>query len=187
MVNNVYAVNFQWASSCVLSGRLYVKQSLMAKFLSLKVISSSTFYRIQKLYVAPSVDHWWINLHNLLFRLLQGRSISLAEDGRNDSPGHSATYCVNSFMEIDSKFILHQELVDTREAALKSPNMERLGFEQGLNYIRTRKEVKGIGVVTDDHKSISCLLEKDDKYKEVTHQKDIYHKATKISRKLNQV
>ena len=187
MVNNVYAVNFQWASSCVLSGGLYVKQSLMAKFLSLKVISSSTFYRIQKLYVAPSVDHWWINLRNLLFRLLEGRSIWLAEDGRNDSPGHSATYCVNSFMEIDSKFILHQELVDTREAALKSPNMERLGFEQGLDYIRTRKEVKVIGVVTDDHKSISCLLEKDDKYKEVTHQKDIYHKATKISKKLNQV
>lgn len=55
--------------------------------------------------------------------------------------------------------MLHQELVDAREVQLKSPNMERLGCERGLQFLL--KEFNAIrSFVTDDHISITAMLGK---------------------------
>ncbi len=71
-VNEVYAINLQLLSSIVLSGNLFVKFALLAKFLHLNIPSESSFYRIAKNYVYPSVDEWWEQMQQLLFGLFEG-------------------------------------------------------------------------------------------------------------------
>ena len=90
------------------------------------------------------------------FQVDEGHELIIAGDGRNDSPGHSSTYCTYSFLDTESNLILHQELVDVREAELKSPNMEKIGFQRGLDYLIEKSDIGG--VVTDAHTHIGALL-----------------------------
>lgn len=157
-VNGIYATNLQLLSSIILSGNLYVKFSLLAKFLNLQIPSEVSFYRIAKHYVNPSVDLWWKEMQSLMFDLFRNKEVVIGGDGRNDSPGHCATYCTYSFIDSVSNLILHQEIVDVREAELKSPNMEKLGCKRGLDKLREHLTVKGL--VTDDHNQISAMMSK---------------------------
>ena len=157
-VNEVYVINLQLLSSIVLSGNLFVKFALLAKFLHLNIPSESSFYRIAKNYVYPSVDEWWEQMQQLLFSLFEGKEVVVGGDGRNDSLGHCATYCTYSFMDTTSNLILHQEIVDVREANLKSPNMEKLGCKRGLDKLKENVNLKGL--VTDDHNQISAMMSK---------------------------
>ena len=158
-LNNIYSVNFQFAVALILSGGMFLKHSLFCRFLKLRHISESTFYRINRLYIAPKVEWWWQSMQSELLNLYRGTKISVGGDGRNDSPGHSATYCMYTFMELASSYIIHQELVDVREVQLKSPNMEKLGCQRGLDYLLNQLgSLKGF--VTDDHPQISAMLNK---------------------------
>ena len=88
-----------------------------------------------------------------------GKDIILSGDGRNDSPGHSAQYSTYSLADMADNAILQMSIVDVREAAGKSNNMERIGFERGLDKLLTSamciKEV-----VTDGHLEIGALMSK---------------------------
>ena len=55
-------------------------------------------------------------------------NLVLSGDGRCDSPGKPAKYCIYSVMEISGNKILHFENVDKREVHLQSLNMEREGM-----------------------------------------------------------
>ena len=52
------------------------------------------------------------------------------EVGEKDYPGHSSTHCAYLFLDTESNVILHWGLAG--EAELKSPNMEKIGFQCGL-------------------------------------------------------
>ena len=83
----------------------------------------------------------------------------LSGDGRNDSPGHSAQYCTYSLADIEDKTILQMNVVDVREVAGKSNNMEQVGFEQSLDMLlASQMDVKE--VVTDGHLEIAALMSK---------------------------
>ena len=58
--------------------------------------------------------------------------ICLCGDGRNDSPGHSARYCVYTLMEHATNVIVDFEVVDSRETGGNSVNMEREGLRRLL-------------------------------------------------------
>ena len=156
MLNKVYTTNFQVCCALIMSGGLYVKESLFFKHLSLGIPCESTFYRILKLYIHPTVENWWMKMQQQMFTIAEGHELIIAGDGRNDSPGHSSTYCTYSFLDTESNLILHQELVDVREAELKSPNMEKIGFQRGLDYLIEKSDIGG--VVTDAHTQIGALL-----------------------------
>ena len=156
LLNKVYAVNLQLACAILLSGSLFVKVSLFFKFMNLGIISSSTFNRVIRLYASPAIETWWMKMQNEIFDILKGSGLIVGGDGRNDSPGHSSTYCQYTFMDTSTNLIVHQELVDVREADHKSPNMEKVGFERGLRYLIRKVEVDG--VVTDSHSSITALM-----------------------------
>ncbi|XP_065068067.1 uncharacterized protein LOC135693488 isoform X2 [Rhopilema esculentum] len=183
-VNGVYAINLQLLSSIILSGNLYVKVSLLAKLLNLKIPSDVSFYRIAKHYVNPTVDEWWEEMQSLIFRLFAGKEVTLGGDGRNDSPGHCATYCTYSFIDTVSDLIVHQEIVDVRDANMKSPNMEKLGCKKGLDKLQKNMKVRGF--VTDDHSQISAMLKNDNSFTEIKFQKDVWHKSAKLTKKLVQ-
>ena len=61
------------------------------------------------------------------------KGVLLSGDGRNDSPGHPAQYCTYSLAGMNDKAILQMNVVDVREAAGKSTNMERIGFKRGMD------------------------------------------------------
>ena len=47
-------------------------------------------------------------------------------DGRNDSPGHSAKYCMCALMEQFLEIIVDVEVVDKRETGGVSTNMKQI-------------------------------------------------------------
>lgn len=85
--------------------------------------------------------------------------LSVAGDGRNDSPGHSAKYCTYTVMDLKTEAIVEQIVVDKRETDLKSGNMETLGFQRSLaNLLKAGLLVKE--VVTDAAPAVSGLMSK---------------------------
>ena len=157
-INNLHGLNLQVLSAIILSGNLFAKFSLAAKFMYLRIPSESTFSRVAKLCVYPCIDSWWNEMQSLLAKLYEGKMIFVGGDGRNDSPGHCATYCNYSFIDSASGFILHQEIVDVRDADFKSPNMEKIGCKKGLRRMPDLFTVGGL--VTDDHKAICAMISK---------------------------
>ena len=98
-------------------------------------------------------------MQDMLFGKFKGKELYLGGDGRNDSPGHCATYCNYTFMDPVSHLIIHQEVIDVRQSDLKRPNMDKLGCKNGLQLLKNKKIVVA-GLVTDDHNQISAMMSK---------------------------
>lgn len=158
--DNLRAGNLLLASCILLSGNSFTKVGLLFKFLNLQYFSSSLFYQYQKLFVAPAVDDYWKAMQRELWQERAGKEVILSGDGRNDSPGHSAQYCTYTLADMETKTILHLEIVDVREVeGRKSANMERIGFERGMDTLMaTDMEIKE--VVTNGHAEIGALFSK---------------------------
>ena len=56
------------------------------------------------------------------------KEMCLCGDGRNDSPGHSARYCVYTLMEHVTKAVVDLEVIDQRETGSNSAVIEREGL-----------------------------------------------------------
>ena len=154
------AGNLLLASSILLSGNSFTKVGLLFKFLNLQYFSSTLFYRYQNLYVAPAVNDYWKSMQKDLWQERAGKDVILSGDGRNDSPGHSAQYCTYTLADMETKTILHLEIVDVREVeGRKSANMERIGFERGMDSLLA-SEMNITEVVTDGHSEIGALFSK---------------------------
>lgn len=152
----VYANSVQVAAAVLLSGNNYQKINLLAKFLGLQFISETLFYRIQKLYCFPAVQTMWTNMKSVIHGHLPSTGVTLSGDGRNDSPGHTARYCVYTLMEETSKVVVDLEVVDKRETGGKSAVMEKLALSRLL---RRLKDVLNIAhLVTDASTSIKALV-----------------------------
>ena len=145
----VYVNNVQLSAAILLSGNNFQKFNLFAKFLGLSSISESLFYRVQKLYCQPAIQNMWSNVKETIHGHLPSTGVTLAGDGRNDSPGHT-------LMEESSKLIVDLEVVDKREMGGKSAAMEKLALSRLL---RRLKDVITIShLVTDASTSIKALV-----------------------------
>lgn len=82
------------ASSILVSGNNFEKVVLLAKSLNLNFVSSSTFSRIQSLYVVPSITNMWDKMKEVIWKVFENDVLVVCGDGRMDSPGFSAKYCV---------------------------------------------------------------------------------------------
>ena len=103
------------------------------------------------------MEHWETS-RNAILADIGDRPVVLAGDGRCDSPGFSAKYCVYSLMDIVTRKVVDVQFVDKRETELKSPRMEKLGQQRALT--STQKKIKVIELVTDASISISAMLGK---------------------------
>lgn len=63
------------AASVVLSGSNFQKFSMFAKFLQLPILSKSTFYRMQRHYIVPSVGEHWIDHQNSVLEDFRGSDL----------------------------------------------------------------------------------------------------------------
>ena len=68
VVNHVYAVNIQLLAAVILSGNLFLKFSLLAKFLSMSIPAESTLYTVARLFVYQQVYSWWEEMQKLCCR-----------------------------------------------------------------------------------------------------------------------
>ncbi|XP_044183728.1 uncharacterized protein LOC114974540 [Acropora millepora] len=185
----VYVNNVQLSAAILLSGNNFQKFNLFAKFLGLSSISESIFYGVQKLYCQPAIQNMWSNVKETIHGHLPSTGVTLAGDGRNDSPGHTARYCVYTLMEESSKLIVDLEVVDKRETGGKSAAMEKLALSRLL---RRLKDVITIShLVTDASTSIKALVrdmkEQHSVLKDLIHDLDVWHKSAKLVKALTEV
>eukprot|EP00795_Rhopilema_esculentum_P011016 gene11016-19859_t len=78
--------------------------------------------------------------------------ICLLGDGRNDSPGFSARYCVYVIIEHVTGVLVDLEVLDRRETGGHSPNMEREGLTRLL--LCLMHEIDITEILTDASSSI---------------------------------
>ena len=157
--DRIRAGNLTLASALLLSGNSYTKVGLMFNFCNLQYFSSTLFNQYQQLYIIPAINEFWQQHKQQIWSEKAGKSVILSGDGRNDSRGHSAQYCTYSLANMQDKTILQMNVVDVREAAGKSNNMEWIGFQKGMDVLLASPMVLK-EVVTDGHLEIAALMSK---------------------------
>ena len=157
---NLRSGNLLLASAIAISGNSFIKIGFLFKIMKLKYISKNLYNQYQNLYIAPTVDDYWKKMKEDLWKEREGKEVILSSDGRMDSPGHCAQYCTYTFADMETKSVLNLNIVDVWEVVgRKSPNMERMGFERGLDDI-LKSSMNINEIVTDGHLEISALMSK---------------------------
>ena len=100
--------------------------------MNLSFISSTTFHRIQTFYVIPSIKELWGERKGKIWNLFKKELLVLCGNGRMDSPGFSAKYCLYIMMDHFLDLIVDIEVVDKREAGGTSSLMEKMGCKRIL-------------------------------------------------------
>lgn len=96
-------------------------------------------------------------MNGLIVNILkQYEEICLCGDGRNDSPGHCARYCVYALMEHATKVVVDMAVVDKRETGGNSVTMEKEGLRRLLEKMATVLPFSEI--TTDASSSIRKLV-----------------------------
>jgi len=136
--NKVYLNDSMLAASVTVSGNNYAKFKLLCQALGMKLISESTFMRFQKHCALPAVEEVWVEMNNVVKQVFKAyEDICLCGDGRNDSPGHSARYCVYTLMEHFTTAVIDFEVIDKRETGGNSTNMEKEALRRLLEKLAT--------------------------------------------------
>ena len=78
-------------------------------------MSLKTYYKLQRLYLAPAVNRCWENEQVSLLKSLESKSIDVGGDARCDSPGHSAKYGTYHLVELNLNKVLAVELVQVNK------------------------------------------------------------------------
>lgn len=157
-VNGMFSNNLQAAAAILLSGNNFSKISRMADFMGLSFLSSSTFYRMQRLYLFPAVEEWWSWMREELVKQFVGSEVVVGGDGQCDSPGFSAKNLCYFLMEISSSYILEIEVRDKHHVGLASTNMEKDALKNELS--RLKNLVNVVELATDASSSIKKLIGK---------------------------
>lgn len=152
----VYALTVLLAASVIVTGNNFDKLDMLMKFLNVAFISERSFSRLQTTCAIPVVKELWENMKEKIWETLQGEAIVVAGDGRNDSPGHSAKYCVYTLMEHYLDIIVDLEVVDKRETGGSSATMEKLALKRLIE--RAMKDLKVVDLVTDASSMIIALI-----------------------------
>lgn len=155
---DIYANSFLLAAGLLITGNNYDKLALFFKFLRLEFICRSTYNRMQRNYLIPEIKSFWYDMKSGIWETLQEEPTVLCGDGRNDSPGHNAKYCVYVLMEQFLEVIVDIEVVDKRETAGISTNMEVFGLKRLLERIVGNMLVSE--VVTDASPAVIALVRK---------------------------
>ena len=154
--HKMYVSSVLLASSVLVSGNNFEKVSLLARSMNLHFISSTTFSRIQSLYALPSIREMWNKMKEVIWKAFENDVLVVCGDGRMDSPGFSAKYCVYTMMEHYLNVIIDLEVVDKREAGGTSTLMEKMGCKRLLE--RMMKSLNLGELVTDASKVITKMV-----------------------------
>ena len=144
------------SAAVLISGNNFDKLSLFAKCLNWQFVSQTHFTRTQSLYAIPSIKDFWSRMKTLLWEVFKNESLVLSGDGRMDSPGFSAKYCLYVMMHTFLNVILDVEVVDKRETSGTSTLMEKTGCKRILE--RANSVLNVSELVTDASSTIIKML-----------------------------
>ena len=136
----------------------------LAHFFGLAFLSKSTFYRLQRVYLIPTVNEWWCWTRDQLVNELSGQDIVVGGDGQCDSPGFNAKNLCYFTIHVKTNYIIDIQIVDKRQVGLVSTNMEREAVRRGLENLCLNVNV--VEFVTDASSSVKTLLGEYIKYSE---------------------
>ena len=135
---SIYLNDSLLPAAIIISGNNYEKFSLLCKALGLNVVGRNTFMRFQKHCAAPVVEEVWMEMNEIVKKLFEEyEDVCLCGDGRNDSPGHSARYCVYTLMEQFTNIVVNFEVIDKRETGGNSTGMEKEALRRLLERMAT--------------------------------------------------
>lgn len=153
---NVFVTPTLVSAAVLISGNNFDKLSLFAKCLNWNFVSQTHFTRTQSLYAIPSIKDFWLRMKTMLWEVFKNESLVLSGDGRMDSPGFSAKYCLYVMMHTFLNVILDVEVVDKREASGTSTLMEKIGCKRILE--RANSVLNISELVTDASSTIIKML-----------------------------
>ena len=134
----VYLNDSLLPTAILVSGNNYDKFGLLCKALGLSIISKNTFMRFQKHCAAPVIEEVWGEMNELVRKVFKDfEGVCLCGDGRFDSPGHSARYCVYTIMEHFTYVVVDFEVVGKRETGGNSTTMEKEALRRLLERMAT--------------------------------------------------
>ena len=128
----IYVSTVLLASSVLLYGNNFEKVSLLARNMNLKYVSSTTFSGIHSLYSLPRIRELWNKMKEIIWKVFENDVLVVCGEGRMNSPGFSAKYCVYTMMEHYLNVIVDLEVVNKREAGGTSTLMEKIGCKRLL-------------------------------------------------------
>ena len=90
--------------------------------------------------------------------ILSKESVVLCGDGRNNSPRHSAKYCMYALMEQHLDVIVDVEVVNKRQRKGISTNVEVFGLKTSLERMVGKLLISVTDVVTDASAAVMKLV-----------------------------
>ena len=129
-INRMAAGNLLLCSAILFSGNTFSRISQFAQFSNLKFPRKDCYNSIQKLYLFPTIHSYWSSQQKTILKDLKKKTkVSLAGDGRCDSPGFSAKYGTYTFMNQENNQIVDMRVTHVSEAK-NSNAMEKFAFEK---------------------------------------------------------
>lgn len=104
----------------------------------------------------PSIRELWDKMKEIIWKVFENDVIVVCGDGRMDSPGFSAKYCVYTMMEHSLNVIVDLEVVDKREAGGTSTLMGKMGCKRLLERMMNRLNLGEL--VTDASRVIMKMI-----------------------------
>jgi len=100
--------NLALTAGLFFSGAQFSKFQQFVSIVNLKSIGKDCYYALREKYVFPVTDACWETEQNNLINTLKDRreSVTLAGDGRCDSPGHSAKYGTYTTLDVQSDKVI---------------------------------------------------------------------------------
>ena len=116
-LNRVPAGNIHLSASILCSGSLPTIVLRMMDYLNVAIITAQTFYRHQKHYLLPAIERTWKSHQEQLLATAKARggSVTLAGDGRADSPGHSAKFGTYTSIDVEQNAVLDIKIVQVSD------------------------------------------------------------------------
>ena len=110
--------NLLVAASILFTGNTYTRIKEFCDLLSLPIVNKSTFMDMQRKYLFPVINHFYIEQRKQIISQLKSYpEINISGDGRCDSPGFSAKYFTYSFMDPKSNQIIDFILINVGTVA----------------------------------------------------------------------
>ncbi|KAG0424546.1 hypothetical protein HPB47_028228 [Ixodes persulcatus] len=172
--------NIAMCCAVLFSGSSPTKVLRLFSFMGIQSLQKSQYFKFQRSYLLPAVSEVWLSEQASLLDGLRGRKLSLAGDGRCDTPGHSADFGTYTLMETSANRVIHLELVKSTEVS-SSNRMEVEGLERALNYLKVQDMSVEV-LVTDRHSEAKAAMKKN--HPEIKHRFDVWHVAKGVKKKV---
>ena len=73
----MHSGDLMFASALLLSGNNYTKISQFASFLKLPILKPATFHKIQRTYLVPCINNYWIDVQEEILAEYRNRDVVL--------------------------------------------------------------------------------------------------------------